>query len=48
VKLEVGLEGKETGGKECLSGRRFVRRGVANSESICEDDNICAFLLEAS
>lgn len=34
MKLEVGLEGEDTGGKECLSGRRFERRGVADAESI--------------
>jgi hypothetical protein len=46
--LEVGLEGEETGDKECLSGRRFERRGVADAESLCGDYNIRAFLLEAS
>jgi hypothetical protein len=48
VKLEVGLEGEDTGGNERLSGRRFERRGVADAESLCGDYNICAFLLEAS
>jgi hypothetical protein len=48
VTLEVRLEGGDTAGKECLSGRRFERRGVADAESICEDYNIRAFLLEAS
>jgi hypothetical protein len=48
VKLEVGLEGEDTGGKECLSGRRFERRSVADAESLCGDYNIRAFLPEAS
>jgi hypothetical protein len=48
VKLEVGLEGEDTGSKECLSGRRFEHRGVADAESVCGDYNIRAFLLEPS
>lgn len=48
VKLEFGLEGKETGGKECLSGRRFESRGVADAEPTCANYNIRAFLLKAS
>jgi hypothetical protein len=48
VKLEVGLEGDDTGGKECLSRRRFKRHGVVDTESICGDYNIHTFLLEAS
>ena len=47
MKLEVGLEGEDTGGKECLSGRRFERRGIEDTESIYRDYNIRAFLLEA-
>ncbi len=48
VKLEVGLEGENTGGKQCLSRRRFERRRVANAESACGNYKIRAFLLEAS
>jgi hypothetical protein len=47
VKLEVGLKGEDTGGKESLSGRRFERRGIADAESIYGDYDILAFLLEA-
>jgi hypothetical protein len=46
VKPEVGHKGEDIGGKECLSGRRFKRRGLADAESICEDYNIRAFLLD--
>lgn len=48
MKLEVGLEGEDIGGKECLSGRRFGRRGVTDAESLYGDYNIRTFLLEAS
>jgi hypothetical protein len=48
VELEVGLKGEDIGGKECLSGRCFKRRGVADAESICRDCNIRVLLLKAS
>jgi hypothetical protein len=46
--MEVALEGEDIGGKECFPGKRFKRRVVTVTVSICEDYNFRVFLLDPS